>query len=259
MNQLSYLYHAFSQALDQKKEVKLVFCDISKAFDKVWHKGLLYKLNKAGIKGKLFRWFGSYLSERSQRVLMKGQHSSWGHIEAGVPQGSVLGPLLFLIYINDLTDIVNCNIKLFADDTTLYLVFDDDVEATQCMNNNLDNVKQWSNTWFVNFNPRKTEAMVITGKSDKSYLPLIFDNTPLRNVNEHKHLGVVFNEKLTWSSHIDSLLKNVGRLKDSMLYLKNRIDRSTLDHIYKVFIRPKLKYASIVWSDCTEREKLLLK
>ncbi len=95
VNQLTYLYTVFSEAIDSGKEIRAVFCDISKAFDRVWHKGLLYKLQSYGIYGRLLGWFSSYLSQRKQRVVLPGAHSSWNLIKAGVPQGSILGPLLF--------------------------------------------------------------------------------------------------------------------------------------------------------------------
>ena len=121
INQLAFLYHTFCQAIDNKKEMRIVFCDVSKAFDKVWHEGLLYKLSSIGICGHLLRWFQDYLSKRQQRVLVRGQTSDWGTIEAGVPQGSVLGLLLFLIYVNDMVKVVSCGVKLFADDTLMYI------------------------------------------------------------------------------------------------------------------------------------------
>ena len=131
VNQLAYLYHTFCEALDKRKELRIVFCDVSKAFDKVWHDGLLfYKLNKLRITGDLLKWFKDYLNSRQQRVLIRGQSSQWGFIEAGVPQGSVLGPLFFLVYINDIVDVVSCGIKLFADDTVLYVTVDDVELAT---------------------------------------------------------------------------------------------------------------------------------
>ena len=99
VNQLTYLYNVFCQALDSGKEVRAVFCDISKAFDRVWHAGLLLKLQAAGVSGKVLAWFKSYLSDRRQRVVIPGATSDWASIRAGVPQGSILGPLLFLVYI----------------------------------------------------------------------------------------------------------------------------------------------------------------
>ncbi len=113
VNQLVYLYHTFCKALDKKKEMCLVFCVVSKAFDRVWHDGLLYKLSRLGISGKLHLWFKDYLYNIQQRVVIRGQTSEWGVIKAGVPQGSVLGPLLFFIYINDIVDDVTCSLKLF--------------------------------------------------------------------------------------------------------------------------------------------------
>ena len=115
-NQLLCLCQLFCEAVDSGKEVRVVFCDISKAFDRVWHRGLLLKLSSVGIKVKMLQWFSSYLSNRTQRVVLNGQNSEW--VKAGVPQGSILGPLLFLLYINDINRI-KTNIRLFADDTSL--------------------------------------------------------------------------------------------------------------------------------------------
>ena len=114
VNQLTDMYNTFCQALDEGKEVRVVFCDISKAFYKVWHRGLLAKLHHYGITGNLHRWFVSYLSNRFQRVTIPGGISDWVEILAGVPQGSILGPLLFLLFINDIVREINSNIRLFA-------------------------------------------------------------------------------------------------------------------------------------------------
>ena len=125
VNQLTFLYNTFCQALDDGKTIKtirVVFCDISKAFDRVWHKGLIHKLEAAGVTGKLLAWFKNYLYNRKQRVIQPGVSSNWSKILAGVPQGSILGPLLFFIYINDIVNEIGSNIRLFADDTSLFMI-----------------------------------------------------------------------------------------------------------------------------------------
>jgi retron-type reverse transcriptase len=116
--------HTIYHTLEQGKEVRIVFLDISKAFDKVWHKGLLYKLEVIGIQDPLLSWLKSYLSNRKQRVVIEGQSSKWESIKAGVPQGSVLGPLLFFIYINDITKNLQSDCFLYADDTSILDIVD---------------------------------------------------------------------------------------------------------------------------------------
>ena len=123
-NQLTFLYNTFCQALDADKEVRAVFCDISKAFDRVWHAGLLHKLRSIGISGELLKWFSSYFVGRKQRVVLQGVESQWNYINAGVPQGSILGPLLFLIFINDIVTEIGSSIRVFADDTSLFIIVD---------------------------------------------------------------------------------------------------------------------------------------
>ena len=126
--------------------------DISKAFDRVWHDGLIFKLKKWGISGSLLHWFEDYLKDRVQRVIINGQFSSWTEITAGVPQGSVLGPLLFLVFINDITTVVtNCNLRLFADDTCFFIEVDNRPQAAVLLNKDLQNIQKWSLDWLVTF------------------------------------------------------------------------------------------------------------
>ena len=155
INQLIAITHEIFEAFDcnPSLEVRSVFLDISKAFDKVWHKGLLYKLKSMGISGKLYNLLENYLSERSQRVLLNGQTSSWRPVLAGVPQGSILGPLLFLIYINDLPDELKSNAKLFADDTSLFSIVKDKNESANILSNDLAQISKWAYNWKMLFNP----------------------------------------------------------------------------------------------------------
>ena len=163
-NQLTYLYDTFSHALDSGKEIRVVFCDISKAFDRVWHQGILLKLQAAGVTGNLLSWFRSYLSNRRQKVVLPGASSTWNFIFAGVPQGSILGPLLFLLYINDIVKNMGSNIRLFADDTSIFIIVENPISAAQLLNSDLEKIAKWALDWLVTFNPIKTEALLISRK-----------------------------------------------------------------------------------------------
>jgi hypothetical protein len=131
------------------------------------------------------------LSERKRRVVINNSTSSWRDINAGVPQGSILGPLLFIVFINDILTDINLTKKLFVDDTSLYLIVDDPQETAQTLNDDLVKLHAWSTKWLVNFNPQKTETMTISRKLDKPHQPnLIINNTIISTVTEHKHLGL---------------------------------------------------------------------
>ena len=141
-----------------------MFCDISKTFDRVWHKGLIRKLEAAGITGTVLRWFTYYLKDRKQRVVIPGAKSNWNYIKAGVPQGSILGPLPFLIYINDIVSEIQSNIRLFADDTSLYVIVQNPDSAALCLNVDLNTIFNWAKLWLVKFNYSKNESMLISRK-----------------------------------------------------------------------------------------------
>ena len=160
VNQLSYLYNTFCPALDACKEVKAIFCNISKAFDRVWHAGLIHQLKSAGISGNLLLWFTNYLTGRKQRVVMSGVQSAWNFISAGVPQGSILGPLLFLLFINDIVHDIGSSIRLLQM-IRLYIIVEDPSFAAELLNADLEKIAEWALKWLVKFNPLKTESLVI--------------------------------------------------------------------------------------------------
>ena len=161
-NQLLFLVHSIHKAFDHKdsRQVRAVFLDISKAFDKVWHSGLIFKLKQNGIDGKLLSLMASYLMDRKQRVVINGFSSEWGSIEAGVPQGSVLGPLLFLVYINDLEEGIKSQVKFFADDTSLFSIITDPKVSASELNHDLALIESWARQWKMSFNPDPTKQAV---------------------------------------------------------------------------------------------------
>ena len=167
-----------------------------------------------------------------------------------VPQGSILGPLLFLVYINDLVyDIESC-IKLFADDTSLYVIVDNEEDSSLKLNSDLSKISDWAELWLVNFNPNKTESMGISRKSEQSYhSPLFMNNVQIREVDCHKHLGLIISQNLLWNVHVDEIVAKASVRLNIMRSVKYLIDRRSLECVYLSFIRPLLEYANTVWNN----------
>ena len=165
------------------------------AFDTVWVKALLYKLGKYGIKygikGDLLCWLNSYLSNRTQRVMIKDALSGIGHLHVGVPQGSVLGPLMFLIFINDIIDEIVVLGRLFADDTSIGHIAQDESTLRNMINADLNHLKKGSNRWLLKFNPTKTEIIICNVNGVECNLTFIYDQTTIDPVHTRKHLGIV--------------------------------------------------------------------
>ena len=162
VNQPMLLYHNICKALDNRHEFCIVFFDVSKAFDKVWHKGILFKLYHAGVQGRLLEWLTDYPSNRYQRVVLNGSYSDLSFLKASVPQECILGPLLFLVYINDIVDNLEININLFADDTSLSLETDNPDSCWAKLQSDVNKINDWAQNWIVKFNPLKSESLVNT-------------------------------------------------------------------------------------------------
>ena len=241
INQLIAITHEIFEAFDcnPSLEVRSVFLDISKAFDKVWHKGLLYKLKSMGISGKLYNLLENYLSERSQRVLLNGQASSWRPVLAGVPQGSILGPLLFLIYINDLPDELKSNAKLFADDTSLFSIVKDKNESANILSNDLAQISKWAYNWKMLFNPdpsKPAQEVIFSRKRKEESHPIIsLNNIEVERTPYQKHLGLLLDEKLNFKQHVDNAVLKINKGISIIKKLRHSLPRKSLLAIYKAF------------------------
>ena len=202
-----------------------------------------------GIKGNLLAWFKSYLTGRFQRVIVNGQASEWSSVTAGVPQGSVLGPLLFLIYINDIVNTVShCKIRMFADDTCLFLVVDDRDAAAVLINEVLNSIYKWSKCWLIQFSPPKTKSLTISNKTDRLLNPVLeFNSHPIEEVKSHIYLGVRLSCNLHWSAHINDICLKARQKLNMLVYFKFKLSRRSLETIYESFILPTMEYANIVW------------
>ena len=253
INQLLAITHEIFKAFDcnPSLEVRSVFLDIVKAFDKVWHEGLLYKLKSMGISEELFKLLENYLSGRFQKVLLNGQTSSWRPILAGVPQGSILGPLLFLIYINDLPDELKSNAKLFANDTSLFAIVNDKNESANIFNNDLKLISKWAYDWEMLFNPdpsKPAQEVLFTRKKKIQNHPTIsLNNIQVERTSHQKHLGIILDEKLNFKQHLDSIIPKVNKGISVIKKLRHSLPRKSLATIYKAFLRPLLDYGDIIY------------
>ena len=252
--QLIDIYHHICQTFDNNQFSCMVFCDVSKAFDRVWHKGLIFKLKQVGIEGELLEWINDYLSNRQQKVVIKNCSSSLRRVNAGVPQGSVLGPLLFLVYVNDISESLLSLTRLYADDSSLFYSAASIIDIEGIINHDLRILVRWAAQWLINFNPLKTEAILFTLRLLDHLPQLIFDGTPIKFVFEHKHLGLTLSSNGQWHSHIDNIITSASKVLGIMRKLKFNFSRTALNQIFLSYILPVLEYSCIVWDSCTVQD-----
>ncbi len=167
-----------------------------------------------------------------------------------------LGPLLFLIYINDIVKEINSKIRLFADDTSLYIIVEDPFTSAISLNADLDTIHQWSQNWLATFNPSKTETIIISRKQNKPQHPnLVMNNVVLDPVSDHKHLGITFSDDGKWKTHISCCINKAWQRIGILRSLKFLLKRSSLERLYFTSIRPLLEYGDIIWDNCTNELK----
>ena len=242
-------------AVDKGNAVDIIFLDFQKAFDKVPHKRLLLKLESLGIVGNVLDWIREWLKNRDQRVVINGRSSTWQSVTSGVPQGSVLGPLLFLAYINDLEDSVHSKVKKFADDTKLYreVVSTDDVAIVQ---RDLDSISKWSSDWQMFFNADKCKVMHVGYHNRNASFEL--NGQSIQQVISEKDLGVHLVSSLKPSKQCAEAARKgnwiLGLIKRHFSFL----DKDIVVRLFKQLVRPHLEYAVQVWSPYFSKDKQLI-
>ena len=270
VDQLLYIYNDLCSSFDKGITTQAVYLDISKAFDGVWHTGLLSKLEAVGIRGKLLNWFRDYLSCRKQATVIKGEKSDFKSVSAGVPhaQGSVLRPLLFLIYINDIVNNIESVIKLFADDISLSLALNNPDSRAEILNHDLEQINEWAKKCKVRFNEEKTnnqkqkqktktEKLNFT-RGQKQNQQLTNGSTTLKETPSHKHLGIILQNNCRWDEHNRSVINKTSMLISCLRSYKYKISRKGSETMYKLFILPLFDYADIVWDNCTDTQSKML-
>lgn len=251
--QLIKTINDFSDAMENKKNIDCIYLDFQKAFDSVPHDLLLFKLRLIGIGGKLIQWISNFITNRKFTVKINESYSDDYHVTSGVPQGSVLGPVLFLIYINDLPDIipVGISIKLFADDVKLYVTHKSNQERKQ-LELALINISQWCKEWKIKIAPTKSFVLHLGNNNPKHQYKL--DQNIITEVQSIRDLGILIDNKLKFTEHISNIIKSAYyRMRLLFKYLKTRSIK-IWKSVYTSYIRSLLEYSTVNWSPNSKKD-----
>jgi hypothetical protein len=257
--QLLHFVNDTCKTLDETGQTDIVYLDFEKAFDRVTHKLLLKKLQWYGIGGKLLCWFESYLTDRRQRVVINGVNSQWLPVLSGVPQGSIMGPLLFLLYIDDISSSLNYSkIMVFADDTKLYMTINSELDCHK-LQADLNEIINWSKTWKMNLNVTKCKILTVTRKRNPVMYNYCMNNEQLERCEYIRDLGIIINNTLTWCNHVQSIVskanKVMGLIKRTLGY---NAPTSVSKQLYISLVRSILEYGTPVWSGMTVHDTVLI-
>jgi len=241
-------FENWTTALDEGYGLDVLFLDYRKAFDTVSHRRLIAKLREYGVDGKLLKWIQDFLSSRKSRVGVRGSFSCWRDVLSGVPQGSVLGPLLFLIFVNDLPEWIKCSLKMFADDTKIWAKIRSSQDSC-VLQADLDSLMRWSDEWLMKFNCDKCKVMHIGHSLDTEYyMTALGKTTKLEVITEEKDLGVIIANNLKPSLQCSKAAAKSMSVLGLIARHFRRLDRQDFLLLYKTYVRPHLEYCIQVWS-----------
>ena len=245
LSNLLDFYNSVFKMYDNTRAVDVVYLDFQKAFDKVPHKRLISKVKAHGITGHLSNWIENWLSNRKQRVVINGNSSDWTSVNSGVPQGSVLGPILFLIYINDIDEGITCRISKFADDTKITNIASTESQR-QLIQNDLNTLTEWSKTWQINFNLDKCHVLHIGNNNPhKSY---VMNDFQLTSVDKEKDLGVIISKDLKPNNQIIEVVKTANKLVGFIGRTFSFKSEKVILTLFNSLVRPHLEYCVQFWS-----------
>ena len=250
--QLAYLTDKLYRSLDSRDDYTIIYLDISRYFEKIWHEGLLAKCDKEfGIRGRHLDWLESYLKDRQQIVQIGQATSTPRFLAAGVPQGSVLGPLLAIMYLNGLSSITNNEMLFFADDSSLNASHNADnfEEVEQTLQQDLECIKDYGSNWIITFNETKTFQQTFTLKAMTKTPSLTFGGTAVPISDSHTHLGITMSTDLRFKSHVNQILLKFNRTLSPLYPISHMLPRQVLLHIYKIYVQPHLDYCDTIY-DC---------
>ena len=238
--------------LQQGKQTDVIVLDMAKAFDKVGHQRLIRKLEFYGVCGLTSQWIHSFLSNRTQAVVLDGSSSYTADVISGVPQGSVLGPCLFLYFINDLPTTLTSKVRLFADDTLVYLTVRSEEDA-RCLQDDLDRIEDWVKRWMMEFNPTKCQVLRVARSRQVINHQYSLCGKNLEICSSTKYLGITVSSNLSWNKQVDEVC---AKANSTLAFLRRnlRIKSPKLKTMaYFTLVRPIIEYAAPVWDPYTQR------
>ena len=252
VTQLLDVMNDLTELIENGDSIDVLYLDFRKAFDTVPHQRLSNKLKAYGIDGNLLNWIQSFLSGRKQRVKVNNSDSDYSQVKNGIPQGSILGPVLFIIFINDLPDLTQNICKIFADDTKIY-GSDDKFVSIQ---DDLFKLMQWSNTWQLHFNTDKCSVLHM-GKKNKQHTYFMDEDRTkeLKTIQSEKDVGVTFSTNMKFDLHISNIINKANKLTGLIKRSFNHLDKNKLVMLYKSIVRPHLEYANVIWHPAFKRQR----
>ena len=255
-SQLLEVMEDFTHFMDERENFDVIYLDFKKAFDSVPHERLLLKLEGYGISGCILKWIRSFLENRTQKVKIGNEFSEPSKVTSGIPQGSILGPILFTIFINDLPEAIKSICKIFADDTKIYNITD----KHNTLQEDLNSLITWSEKWQLFFNGQKCKCLHHGKDNPKHtyYLETSNGRESLPDGEEEKDLGVYFTTNLNFDKHINESVRKanmiLGLIKRNFSY----IDKDVFNKLYKSLVRPHVEYAQEIWHPFLKRQSKLI-
>jgi hypothetical protein len=257
--QLLQTLDEWTKLLDSHQPVDAVYLDFAKAFDSVPHERLLLKLKAYGVEGRLLGWIRDFLTGRQQRVAIGGDVSEWRPVTSGVPQGSVLGPVLFLYYVNDMPDTVKSNIKMFADDAKISAPVSRK-EEQKVLQEDLDSLQKWTDKWLLRFNTGKCKVLHMGYSNQKTqyFMGGENDRKVLQETKCEKDLGVYVDPSLNFSEHCQKVANKANRLVGIIRRSFRYLDGPMLKQLFIGLVRPHLEYANVVWAPQYKKDEKII-
>ena len=240
VSQLLESMEAWSQIIEEGGCIVIIYTDFSKAFDSVPHTRLLKKIESYGIKGDILKWIGSFLSNRKQRVKVEGSMSRWIPVTSGIPQGSVLGPILFVLFINDMPSGIKNTCKLFADDAKIFCN-----PLKTLLQHDIDKLSQWSEKWQLPFNVKKCKVLHVG--HNNPLIPYTMEGRELEQTVFEKDLGVTMDKELKFHKQTSVAVKKANQILGLIKKTMATKNENTIPLLYMTLVRPHLEYANAIW------------